>query len=174
MSVFERRKGGVRNKTYIVMGTGRSGTSFIVDCLMNNGVDMGRRSGGAFHHNLENIEFRKLNTDILKSAGGDAFHPPTIKAVLEQKKKYRKRARELIKKYKADLWGFKDPRTTLALPAYINEFKGDVYFICMVRRLSKVTESIINNNTSRIRGIDAKELARKYINSMIYLIRHFS
>lgn len=171
MAMYQDRQGQVKNKTYIVLGTGRSGTSFIVDALSNMGVKMGSGENG----NLENVDFRNLNKDILREAGGDGFHPPSTPAIIKAGKKYRKRAKQLIDKYQSNLWGFKDPRTTLALPAYLDLFEGDVYLICCVRQFDRVVKSMILNSKghSIAQGVDFKNLTSIYLDRLTHLIKDF-
>ena len=171
MSVYSDRANKVKDKIYIVVGTGRSGTSFITSCLIKSGVKM--LKGGQI--NLENTDFRDVNKKILKEAGGDGFHPPSKEKIIKAGKKYRDEIKKLIERYKSNLWGFKDPRTTLTLPAYLDLFDGDVYLICCVRKFDKVVKSMFinNNNHSLASGVDFKNLTKEYINRLCDLIKDF-
>jgi len=72
---------GDMNKTVIVLGMHRSGTSMVSGVLNILGVDIGKDLLGNHWSNplghFENNDFRNLNTQILKEAGGDWLNPPS-------------------------------------------------------------------------------------------------
>jgi hypothetical protein len=128
------------SRIYIVLGTGRSATSYITQCIHNSGSTMYK---GVNKH-AEDWDFKKLNQDILEAAGGDAYHPPTTEAILGVKNQFNGRIKKLIADRCSEYqqWGFKDPRTVFTLPLYKPFLKNhDVYYIYCLRPLNKTKES---------------------------------
>ena len=126
-------------RTYIVLGTGRSATTFITGCLKNNNVYMGDK----FNDHLEVDDFKQLNIDILQAAGGNHWNPPSRAEIMGVKDEFDKRIQETIKKHEREMWGWKDPRTTLTLELYLPHLRGDVYLIYCVRSFSEVVKSLV-------------------------------
>lgn len=129
------------SRIYIVLGTGRSATSYITECIHDSGSFMYQD----VNKHAEDWDFRRLNQDILKAAGGDAYHPPSNEAILSVKNKFEGRIKDLIQDRcsKYSQWGFKDPRTVFTLPLYKPFLKNhDVYYIYSLRPFKKVKNSL--------------------------------
>ena len=112
----------------IVTGTGRSGTTFVTQCLIDIGVDMGSNfpipQRGSPTGCLEDIYFRSLH--VGREAG---------KVTKQQHHK----AIEGVKSSKRGLWGFKDPRAAHYLGEYV---KYNPLVINCYRRADDVARSI--------------------------------
>lgn len=125
----------------IVLGMHRSGTTLIAQLLQDMGVFMGRRLDA----NYESIFFLRLNTWMLKQAGTNWEHPepydrllsssPARSMVLHYLRAYTDRPWTLeylglagLSQNRGSLsrisglWGWKDPRTTLTLPMWLDLF----------------------------------------------------
>lgn len=128
-------------KTYVVVGSGRSGTSFLADCLQRNGVFMGQ--GGGFAVNMENQDFVHLNKHILQAAGGAWNNPPPREEILKLAARFAPKIQDAIKDNKQSLWGFKDPRTTYTLELYLPHLPGDVYLFATFRDVHRTARSMV-------------------------------
>lgn len=139
--------GKINNKTIIVLGMHRSGTSMTAKILSVLGVDMGKSLFGPSPFNVkgyfENAIFEKLNVDILKSANGNWCNPPNYKAILNQKEKFQKKIQKICNK--KGLWGWKDPRTSLTIELYISYLKNPHFIFCK-RNNKDVARSLRRRN----------------------------
>lgn len=151
------------DKTYIVMGTPYSATSFISKALEDQGVDMGNNMNGLY----QNHDFWSVNQRLLKAAGGSWVDIPDESKILEKVRP--SRMKQKIKKYKSKLWGFKDPRTSLTAKAYFPYLDGDVYLICCFRKPDKVVESESNKSDKNF----GREVVDEYNRRIISNIKEF-
>ena len=98
----------------------RSGTSCLAGCLENSGLHLGKvveRNWDNAKGNRENLEIRAINDDVIRLSGGTWDKPPGAiiwDASLAQRRDLAIEARTGI-----DQWGFKDPRTLLTLPFWL-------------------------------------------------------
>ena len=148
-------------KTYIVLGMHQGGTSIISKALNDQGIDMGI---GGNNGTYEDNEFVQLNNEILARSGGSWLEPP-------KKIKPHVGAAKLINKRKKDFWGWKDPRTVLALDAYTPYLKDDVYLVCVFRKPKKVSESL-NKRSKHPRN--SLELTKEHYRKIIEHIQEFA
>jgi hypothetical protein len=113
------------------------------------------------HGHYENWAFIKLNGQILRRAGGDWDSPPPRKAILqagtELSNKIERTVQEASRGH--DLWGWKDPRTTLTIECYL-PFIENPHFVCVFRSPEEVARSLKRRNGFDLdRGL---ALAREY------------
>lgn len=112
----------VGEKTVVVLGMHRSGSSLTSGLLEALGVDMGERLMAESRANpvgyFEDEAFLQLNRKILHAAGGTWYDPPTAEAIEAQQASFRPEVEALVQ-HKPVLWGWKDPRTSLTLPVYL-------------------------------------------------------
>jgi len=151
------------NKTYIVLGMHRSGTSFVTQALQDAGAEMNGRP--PYH---ENQDFLALNNKILTQSGANwANIPENIKVNPDTAQKIK----TLIAKYGKKFWGWKDPRTSLTLPAYLPYLKDDVYLIACFRKPKRVGKSLeVRGDMSAAAG---EALANKYNEKLLENIKEF-
>ena len=134
----------MEQKTYVVLGMHRTGTTFLTKCLERNGVNMG---GGKDKHR-ENPDFLSLNRTILREAGGhweSGTVPLPLEKVLEQQGKFDSKIRETIARNMSPLWGFKDPRTALTVQLimpHILEVDDDPFIYACFRKPEKIADSL--------------------------------
>jgi len=112
-------------RTYIITGMGRSATTFLSECLIKNGVNMGKKMhGGKNGWTKENIDFMELNRKIYEEAGhefGIEKMPPTKEKVLKLRDKFKEEAKKIVNKNKDEHWGVKEPRLTSTYPIILPE-----------------------------------------------------
>jgi len=106
----------------VVLGMHRSGSSLVAGLLHKLGVNMGERfrepDEFAPDGYWEDLDFRDLNRDILKAAGGSWWEPPAEGTISSLEEQFRSRIAGLIlDRMRKPRWGFKDPRTALTIPA---------------------------------------------------------
>lgn len=166
-------------RTYIVLGMHRSGTSFISKALAEQGVNMGNDLGkadwGNPHGYWENQDFIELNTKILKHVKGEWDIVPSKKKIRQSAEHHKEEVKELVHKYKDDLWGWKDPRTSITLPAYLPHLEdiedNDIYLVCMFRKPNKVAQS--NEKVGNRSAERAEEITRDYNRRIFENVKEF-
>lgn len=166
-------------RTYIVQGMHRSGTSFIAKSLFDQGIDMGKNLGEPNwanpHGYYENQDFIKLNTRILKSVGGEWDILPSKERIEMAGNDFKEEIRTLIDNSKGEMWGWKDPRTTVTLPIYLDILEededNDVYLICMFRKPKKVAAS--NEKVGNRSAERAEEITKDYNERLFDNIKEF-
>ena len=121
----------------------RSGTSCLSGCLEEHGLVLGDVVNAAPHNlkgNKENIDLRSINDDVLAQSGGAWDKPPET---LIWNDSLRQRRDAHMKAYAAfPMWGFKDPRTLLALPFW-QEASQNLRFIGTFRHPRDVVHSLL-------------------------------
>jgi hypothetical protein len=149
----------MQNKTLIIAGMHRSGTSLITHWLNSCGLQLGEDFLGAGLGNddghYEDLEFLKLHEEILEfnnlpSTGlieenhidVSAYHKEKLKGVIKVKNK----------RYKQ--WGWKDPRTCLFLDTY-KELLPNAKYLIIVRGYKEVVSSLLHR--------DFKVYEKKYL-----------
>ena len=150
-------------KTFVVLGMHRSATSLVSGGLDKRGVNMGDNllpaDAGNPEGYYENIEFMNLNQRILESAGGNWKNPPSRKDILDQKEKFDDVIERVVTKNQDDLWGWKDPRTTLTIELFL-PYLENPHFITCFREPEEVGKSLNRRDGMPVeRGV---ELANVY------------
>lgn len=142
------------NKQIIVIGMHRSGTSMVAGVLYYLGVFMGEQlmiddpvTGPTLeqpHGYYEDREFMAINSEILTEAGGGWENIPDRKRLLQACENSNPALDKLIIKRNKDyeVWGLKDPRACLTLPAY-SERLQDLKVILIVREKEDTILSLL-------------------------------
>jgi glycosyltransferase involved in cell wall biosynthesis len=136
-----------------ITGAHRSGTSMITRLLNLSGLYLGMDSDFDIHRIdnpegfWENLQFVKLNEEILSAHGGAWDMPPSLSANWELSPEmipFRDRAKQIIRQFENHaLWGWKDPRNSLTIDFWKNLLPEMKVLICLrspldvVRSLSK-------------------------------------
>lgn len=147
----EQSETGRDQRTVVVLGTARSGTSVTAGVLETLGVDMGSASyptesnpRGAF----EDDDFAKLHKAILNSAeeGKTYFDPPAPERVLAQRDKFDRRIQNLIleKSRGKSLWGWKHPDTIMMAELYL-PYLVNPHFILVFRNPLGIAHSTVGH-----------------------------
>lgn len=133
-------------KTFVVLGMHRSATSLVTKGLsgiINIGsVIMPAGRGNPWGH-FENMRFVEMNDAILSAAGGSWDNPPQEEAILSLKNEFADRIQRLVKQESEghELWGWKDPRTTLTIKLYL-PYLINPHFIACFREPHEVALSL--------------------------------
>jgi hypothetical protein len=149
----------MENKTLIIAGMHRSGTSLITQWLNSCGLQLGENFLGAGPGNedghFEDLEFLKLHQEILESN-----HLPSS-GLIEEKQidisaYHKKKLESLIrtKNTRYDQWGWKDPRTCLFLETY-KQLLPDAKYLIIIRDYKEVVSSLLHR--------DFKDYEQKYL-----------
>lgn len=121
-------------KTVIVLGMHRSGTSMTAGILKELGVSMGDRLYPASEWNpkghYEDLDFLQLNNRILKAAGGHYLRPPARADVRERGLAFQEQIGSTIRAKQAPLWGWKEPRTCLTIELYLPYLNNPYFIVC--------------------------------------------
>lgn len=159
----------MQNKTLIIAGMHRSGTSLITHWLSECGLQLGENflpgGVGNVDGHYEDIEFLKLHEEILN----DNHLPPTgltdehnIDVSLYHREKLKSVIR--IKNALYPQWGWKDPRTCLFLDTY-KELLPDARYLIVVRDYQSVVSSLLQRDFVYI---EKKYLARGYFDRLVW------
>ena len=173
------------SKAFVVLGMHRSGTSLISKSLRHE-ISIGDRvitqvTKGHLYGHYENEDFVELNKKILKSAGGDEFlNIPPEGAILSQAKRFKSEIEKTVKKNSKghDIWGWKDPRTTLTAKLYL-PYLEDSHFVCIFRKPSEVVKNfykrhLTNTDNHPIYTISQiQAMAREYNSRLMKFIAEF-
>jgi hypothetical protein len=134
-------------KWIIVLGMHRSGTSAFTRAVSTLGASMGEAAHLQKH--WENIPMRRMNEKVLVTGGGKWDSPPDptwlkspeVNALVD-------RARALVNReyVEADAAVWKDPRTCLTVPFWLDVLPGDPVFLFIYRHPSEVAASLHTRN----------------------------
>ncbi|MDD2723657.1 MAG: hypothetical protein PHH59_06505 [Methylovulum sp.] len=105
-----------------VVGMHRSGTSCLTGIMQRFGVELGAVFTENPHNkrgNRENAEVMELNDEVLAYNGGAWNQPVEVKHWTEAHRQQRQAVINRIKSEAQGFWGFKDPRTLLTLPFWL-------------------------------------------------------
>lgn len=117
-------RGRRTERTIVVLGMHRSGTSVVAELIGALGVYLGdtllgpNQDNPTGHH--EPIELIELNDRILAAAGGSWSSPPSRQAVLTAGRSFREEVASWVKARNRSnpVWGWKDPRTVLTFDLF--------------------------------------------------------
>ncbi|SDC82728.1 MULTISPECIES: sulfotransferase [unclassified Candidatus Frackibacter] len=157
----------LESKTVVVLGMHRNGTSMTSGILSKLGIDMGRELIGKKVSNplghFEDKDFLDLNIKILKEAGGGSWDStPAREDILDQKDNFQKEIKSLLKKKNessSNIWGWKDPRTSLTIDLYLPYLKNPYFLVCY-RNSKTVAESLQRRNQMELE--EGKKLKKTY------------
>lgn len=132
-------------KTVVVLGMHRSGTSLVGNVLRNLGIDMGKRLAKAKWTNplghFEDKDFVDLNNRILRLAGGSWDKPPQQDKIRHQNDAVKTEIVKLVQERDSQVWGWKDPRTSLTMELYL-PYLTNPYFIVCRRDIKAISRSL--------------------------------
>lgn len=151
--------GGSVSKVFVVLGMHRSATSLVSKALMSE-IYMGQNPRPKVY---ESKRFRWLNQDILVRAGGDWDRPPSEQAIMGQYEHFKSRIVDVIGEESRgkDLWGWKDPRTTLTIGLYLPHLENP-HFIAIFRNPLEVAKSLERRKSNSIPLRRGVRLANEY------------
>lgn len=181
VSDTEESKVQIKNKCFhppcvVILGMHRSGTSCLAGILENAGVYMGHvNSYNRFNvkGTKENTEIVSLNDEILALNGGSW---QSISENLQWNSSLAHKRDQLINKLsksaKGEVWGFKDPRTLLTLPFWMEGLKN-VRFIATFRHPAKVAKSLSDRKEISLPNNEGYALWEKYNLKLLELLEQY-
>lgn len=138
----------------ILIGMHRSGTSLVSSLLQQMAVHMGTDTS----RTDESVFFRELNQRLLRRASAKWFRPNPMWEVLSNQDRMQSFARQLhsdccsrgLHRFgeipsQTARWGWKDPRTTLALPIWLELFP-EARIVHVVRNGIDVADSLLRRS----------------------------
>ncbi|MBK8507408.1 MAG: sulfotransferase family protein [Candidatus Competibacteraceae bacterium] len=132
----------IANHAVLILGMHRSGTSCLAGSLEEAGLYLGEVNTAAPHNAKGNRESRaimSLQDDLLRANGG-AWDAPPARVIWSSEHRARRDA--IIATYPNNLtWGFKDPRTLLTLPGWLEALPA-VRFVGTYRHPLAVAASL--------------------------------
>ena len=138
-------------KTVVVLGQARSGTSVTTGVLETLGVDMGPPSWPTDWNpkgNFEDESFGKLHKAILNSAeaGRTYFDPPARERLLAQGDKFARQIEDLLaeKSNGKPLWGWKHPDTIMMIDLYLPHLVNP-HFVVVFRNPLGTAQSTVEH-----------------------------
>jgi len=143
--------GNTKNSPIIVLGMHRSGTSCLTGIMEESGVylgDVSKSNPFNLKGNHENNDIVTLNDDVLEYNGACWHQSPPNDLIWN--KSHRLRRRDILNRFysgEGQYWGFKDPRTLLTLPFWLEEI-GSAHFIGTFRHPLRVASSIHSRDKS--------------------------
>ena len=154
-------------KEIIVLGMHRSGTSMVCGVINHLGVNLGEDYPGKQISNplghFEDGDFLLLNQEILAAAGGSWDHPPEEEAIIRQADYFHEKIRYLVNSKvqanQGNLWGWKDPRTSLLIELYLPHLRFPSFIWCQ-RDPEEIADSLGRRN--KISKIDSLALINIY------------
>lgn len=155
---------------FVILGAHGGGTSLVASMLDALGVRMNYNPKAKVkdYLNYEDSDWIRLNTAILKAAGGEWHIPPKVEKLVELKPRHVKRVKTLVAKKNKGVWGFKDPRTALTIHL-LHPYLPEPKYIFVTRRPNNAAKSIYS------RGPSERTLAywRQLVNRHYGAIREF-
>jgi len=138
----------VTDKTVLVLGPPRSGTSLLANILHHMGVDMGNIRNPDYENPTgyyEDSDLQSIQDKIIKDCGEEynGFNLPDVEDIIIKGKPYTDEIEKYIsnrKKSKHDIWGWKTIQTSLMLPLFI-PFLNNVHVIVSLRGLENIAKS---------------------------------
>ena len=153
------------NRTLLVLGMHRSGTSLTANWMHEAGISMGdallEESPTNAKGYYEDKEFLQFHRDLL-AAGGQS-HLVTQAEQLPKANEYFTKRAEYLVRLKSDLheqWGWKDPRTVLFLPFWQQLIPQAAYLV-VYRHYIQTVDSLLRRRMVKPRGVwmNAKQLS---------------
>ena len=163
-------------RTYIIIGTGRSGTSFLAECLKKNGVNIGKNfyQGENPHHGYENQEFVDVNKELfIDTFGKWGLMSPDNEKI--NYKKFEDKYKKLIEENKDESWGVKEPRMTLFVDKFVDTLKDvddDPFIYIALRKKKHIIKSAKKHN-KEIKDEEIEKAIEIYKKSLINIINNF-
>jgi glycosyltransferase involved in cell wall biosynthesis/GT2 family glycosyltransferase len=148
-------------RTVIITGMGRSGTSLIANLVQRAGVNIGDRLVPAGKSNprgyFEDVDFFEFHEKLLRDRGQTILvnRDFSFEATTEETQ----RAQRLIEQHRdQELWGWKDPRTSLFLEFW-HQLLPEAYFLFVYRHPLDILLSFVRYreqyNIGLLEGIEA-------------------
>ncbi|HSE84298.1 MAG TPA: sulfotransferase domain-containing protein [Thermodesulfobacteriota bacterium] len=167
-----------RQKTVVVLGPPRSGTSTTAGLLNILGVDMGNLRDATPENPkglFEDKDFLSLIREIFIAAdptlkewnGAVGWKPPSPEAVLSQRDRYKEKIKELISKRaaetKSSMWGWKVASTGMAVELFL-PYLSNPHFVVVLRNPLDIAKSSVEytKGKERLNLIESLRVSNSY------------
>jgi O-antigen biosynthesis protein len=136
---------GIQKTVFIITGMHRSGTSLVASLFQNAGVDIGgnllESDFGNTKGYFEDVDFIDFHQKVLHSKG-IYRNGWTCQGKMEVQEQFVVQAKDLLQQRSfKQLWGWKDPRTTLFLDFWQN-LLPEAFFVFVYRAPWEVIDSL--------------------------------
>ena len=159
-------------KTVVILGNARSGTSLISGILTKMGISMDSQYGKPDKYApkgyYESQEAHSINTQIFQLAWDNKvqfdldahFYPPPYEKILQQADAVKKDIITFINNFSnCNIWGFKNPKTSLTADLFL-PYLNNPHFIILLR--NPVSNAKAINKIYRIPFLKAMEITSYY------------
>ena len=157
---MSEREVAKEQRTVVVLGTARSGTSMTGGMLDILGVDLGSTAyptGSTPTGAFEDEDFGRLHKEILNSSaqGKTYFDPPIPEQILAQRDRFAQRIENLIleKSRGKSFWGWKHPPTILTIELYL-PYLVNPHFIVVFRNPLGIARSTVEHTSRHKDNLD--------------------
>jgi hypothetical protein len=129
-------------RTVVVLGNARSGTSVVAGLLTSMGVHMDSEYGKPDHYApkgyFESLAAHQINTKIFQLATKSSvrfvrdahFYPPDYEEILKQQERVKNDIVDFVKRHSdRRIWGFKNPKTSLTVELYLPHLVGPCFIV---------------------------------------------
>jgi len=152
-------------KKYIILGCHQAGTSFVAKAIHDQNIPMSIVTPLTY----ENINITNTQEDLLKEAGGSWDNPPKRIRIKEIGQLIKRTIPRLMANEKR--FAYKDPRTCLLLPEYMDEVcTDDTYLICIFRKPKRNAISLCRRGMSLEK---ATNIVARYNKEILSCIKQF-
>lgn len=173
---------GDKEKTVVVLGLARSGTSVVTAMLGAIGVEMGSSLYDKANPlgSFEDEDFADLHKQVFEFTGTDInyWNPPSPEEILNLKEPWAPRIQEIVaqKSKKAKIWGWKHPRTVLTIELFLPHLRNP-HFVAVFRNPLGIANSSVehtkNYKLGRVDLLQALKLTSFYYGEMFKVLeRH--
>jgi len=153
---------------FVVLGAHGGGTSLVASMLDALGVQMyyNPKAKVKWYLNYEDSDWIRLNTAILKAAGGEWHMPPKPEKLVKLQDRHVKRVKALVAKKDKGVWGFKDPRTALTIHL-LHPYLPEPKYIFVTRKPNHAAKSIHSRGPSEKTLAYWRWLVNRHYNAII-------
>jgi hypothetical protein len=134
----------VETPVIVVTGMHRSGTSLVASLLQSAGINIGQRLMDAGEGNIkghfEDLDLVDFHESILKSQGFSK-QGWILQNCVRVQEQYLSKTQEIIRTRQGQIWGWKDPRTTLFLDFWREQIPS-IFYIFVFRSPWEVIDSL--------------------------------
>jgi hypothetical protein len=167
-------------KSVVVLGAARSGTSVTAGLLEALGVNMGALGASRKWNpkgSFEDKDFQRLNRHIFAMTGDSRnyWNPPSPSEILDLHSAVAPRIQALIERKSAELrlWGWKTPTTCLTVELFL-PYLTKPYLITVLRNPLATAKSAITHTKGRIDLIQSLGLVNFYTGEVLNSIERHS
>jgi hypothetical protein len=170
---------GDQEKTVVVLGLARSGTSVVTAMLGAIGVEMGSSLYDKANPlgSFEDDDFAALHKEIFELAGSDKnyWNPPNPEEILSLRESRARQIQQIVaqKSKKDKIWGWKHPRTVLTIELFLPHLRNP-HFVAVFRNPLGIANSSVehtkNYKLGKVDFLQALKLTSFYYGEMFKIL----